>query len=478
MLVFGEDYRENVRAFDGYVGVGKNFDVLKKVLKIGSTDELTLYFIDGFVKDAVMQKLMMHFSSVQKLERTPDAAVRFADANVPYVEVDVTEDTSMMTMMLLSGASIVLGSTFGKSAVIIDSRTYPARETAEPESDKVLRGAHDGFVETLIFNTALVRRRIRDVSLRTVYRSIGKASCTDVVMMYMEGRADASVVSDIQKKLDLVDTDNVSLGFQSLAESIIKTRWYNPFPKIRTTERPDVAAAQLLEGAVIVIVDNSPEVMLLPTSIFDFMQQTDDYYMPPFTGGYLRILRHMTFLLSVILTPLWYLLATNTHLLSPAFEFIIPDEVRIPIIAQILIAEFMVDGLKLASLNTPSVLSSSLGAIAGLILGEFAVNIGFMSSHVVLIIAFVAITNFTQASVELGFAFKFMRLLLIFLSWFFSFAGFFVGLVLICVLVATNKTVSGRRDYLYPLIPFNAKAMGRLLFRRKKSEPSYPRNQK
>ena len=294
----------------------------------------------------------------------------------------------------------------------------------------------------------------------------------------MEGRADASVVSDIQKKLDLVDTDNVSLGFQSLAESIIKTRWYNPFPKIRTTERPDVAAAQLLEGAVIVIVDNSPEVMLLPTSIFDFMQQTDDYYMPPFTGGYLRILRHMTFLLSVILTPLWYLLATNTHLLSPAFEFIIPDEVRIPIIAQILIAEFMVDGLKLASLNTPSVLSSSLGAIAGLILGEFAVNIGFMSSHVVLIIAFVAITNFTQASVELGFAFKFMRLLLIFLSWFFSFAGFFVGLVLICVLVATNKTVSGRRDYLYPLIPFNAKAMGRLLFRRKKSEPSYPRNQK
>ena len=155
-------------------------------------------------------------------------------------------------------------------------------------------------------------------------------------------------------------------------------------------------------------------------------------------------------------------------MLPPGFAFLIPDEAKIPLIAQILIAEFMVDGLKLASLNTPNVLSSSLGAIAGLILGEFAVNIGFMSSHVILIIAFVAITNFTQASVELGFAFKFMRLLLIFFSWFFSFVGFFVGLLLVIALVATNKTVNGKRSYLYPLIPFDRRAMSRLLFRRKK----------
>ncbi len=467
-MIFSQSYRDNIDAVDKHLRVTENFDILKKTLKIGERDELTLYFIDGFVKDAVMQKLMMHFSSLKELERGQGAARLFSDKNIPYVEVDVTSDTELMTMMVLSGATLMLGSTFGDCAVIIDSRTYPARSTDEPESDKVLRGAHDGFVETLIFNTALVRRRIRDVTLRTVYKSVGKASRTDVVVMYMEGRADPEYVRYIEGRLDSIDTDAITLGYQSLAETLIKTRWYNPFPKIRTTERPDVASAQLLEGSVIVICDNSPEVMLLPTSIFDFMQQTDDYYMPPFTGGYLRVLRHITFLATLVLTPLWYLLVTHPSLLPPALEFLIPEDARIPIIAQLLAAEFMVDGLKYAALIQPNVLSSSLGAIAGLILGEFAVNIGFLTSHVVLLIAFSAIANFTQSSIELGFAFKFMRVFLLIMSWLFSFAGFFIGIAVIVLLVATNTTVNGTRSYLYPLIPFNARAMGRLLIRRKK----------
>ena len=468
MVYFSQNYKYNVAQMDKHLRVNENFDVLKKVLRIGEQDELTLYFIDGFVKDAVMQKLMMHFVSLDSLDRGESAARSFAEKNVPYVEVDVSSDTDQMTGMVLAGATLLLGSTFGEQAIIIDSRTYPARNTDEPESDKVLRGAHDGFVETLIFNTALVRRRIRDVDLRTVYKSVGTSTRTDVCMMYMEKRADPRLVREVEQAIDNVKTDSITLGYQSLAESMIKTGWYDPFPKIRTTERPDVAAAQLLEGFVIVICDNSPEVMILPTSIFDFMQQSDDYYMPPFTGGYLRILRHITFLLTLVLTPLWYLFATNPALVPTGFEFIVPADASIPIIAQLLIAEFMVDGLKLASLNTPSVLSSSLGAIAGLILGEFAVNIGFMTSHVVLLIAFVAITNFTQASVELGFAFKFMRLLVLVLSWLFSFVGFFLGILAVVLLVATNKTIGGRRRYLFPLLPYNKRAMGRLLVRRKK----------
>lgn len=467
-MVFTESYVDNVAAADRHFRIRENFDILKKTLRIGERDELTLYFIDGFVKDAVMQKLMMHFSSLKELERGEGAAQSFADKNVPYVEVDIVCDTEQMTSMLLAGSTLVLGSTFGECAIIIDSRTYPARTTDEPESDKVLRGAHDGFVETLIFNTALVRRRIRDVSLRTVYKSVGRASRTDVVLMYMEGRADAEYVRYLTERLDSIDTDSITLGFQSLAETLIKTRWYNPFPKIRTTERPDVASAQLLEGSVILICDNSPEVMLLPTSIFDFMQQTDDYYLPPLTGGYLRILRHITFLLTLVLTPLWYLCITHPSIIPPSLEFIIPEAAKLSVIAQLLLAEFMVDGLKLASLNTPSVLSSSLGAIAGLILGEFAINIGFLSSHVVLLIAFSAIANFTQSSIELGFAFKFMRVFLLIMSWLFSFAGFFAGIGVIILLCASNKTVNGKYSYLYPLYPFNARAMGRLLVRRKK----------
>ena len=467
-MIFTRSYADNVKECDRHFRVRENFDILKKTLRIGERDELTLYFIDGMTKDAVMQKLMMHFSSQKSLPVGEGAAQSFADASVPYVEVDVISDTEQMTSMLLSGASLVLGSTFGPCAIVIDSRTYPARDTAEPESDKVLRGAHDGFVETLIFNTALVRRRIRDVTLRTQYKSVGRATRTDVVLMYMDGRADADYVRYLSDRLDALDTDAITLGYQSLAESLITSRWYNPFPKIRTTERPDVAAAQLLEGSVILMCDNSPEVMILPTSIFDFMQQTDDYYLPPFTGGYLRILRHITFILTLVLTPLWYLCVTHAHILPSYLEFVIPEPAAIPVIVQLLIAEFMVDGLKLASLNTPNVLSSSLGAIAGLILGEFAVNMGFLSSHVVLLVAFSAIANFTQSSIELGFAFKFMRVLLLLCSWLFSFLGFVLGILFITLLCATNKTVNGSRSYLYPLIPFDRRAMSRLLFRHKK----------
>ena len=279
------DYRENIKLIDSILHPQRNFDILKKPLTIGD-GELTLYFIDGFVKDAVMQKLMMHLVSLEGLgtgskgkneeweESAPTGqrVAEFIHAHLPYVETDSTSDLDNMIQMLLSGATLVLGSAFGEYGVIIDARTYPARDTGEPEGDKVMRGARDGFVETLIFNTALIRRRIRNPELTMSYISIGKSSRTDVVICYMADRADMKYVEEIKEKLKSIKTDSLALGHESLAECLIKQRWYNPFPKIRYTERPDSASAQLLEGSVLVICDNTPQVMVLTTSIFDFMQ--------------------------------------------------------------------------------------------------------------------------------------------------------------------------------------------------------------
>lgn len=467
------DYKENVRKMDELLRVQDNFDVIRKDMQIGN-DRMTLYYIDGFVKDGVMEKLMIFFLSLKSLtQETPDAtasvAQRFADAALPYVETDVTGAVDSMVQMVMAGATLILGSPFGDEAVLVDARSYPARETGEPEGDKVMRGARDGFVETLIFNTALIRRRIRDPRLTMSYLSVGASSRTDVVVCYMEGMADPAYVKQIKDKLAAIKTDALAMGHESLAESLIKRRWYNPFPKIRYTERPDAAAAQLLEGSVLILCDTSPEAMILPTSIFDFMQETNDFYFPPLTGTYIRLLRLAIFWLTLFLTPLWYLLLRNPGLVPDWLAFILPtSQGRIPIIAQLFLVEFLIDGLRMASLNTPDMLSNSLSVVGGLILGDFAVSIGWLIPEVILYMAFVAIANFTQRSYELGYAFKFLRMGLLLLTALLNLWGFALGCLCILILLLTNATVSGSRRYLYPLLPFNGKALRSLLFRVKK----------
>ncbi len=466
-----DNYLDNVALLDAELNVTDNFDILKKKLKIGE-DDVTLYYIDGFVKDGVMQKLMMYFLSLDSLGNgSANAARRFVDEKLPYVEVEAIDDVDAMTRMVLSGATLMLGTRFGGWGIIIDSRSYPARDTAEPGDDRVMRGARDGFVETLIFNTALIRRRVRDTSLVMSYLSIGKSSQTDVVVCYMSDKADLKYVDDLKKKLSNIKTESLTMGHESLAECLIKTRWYNPFPKIRTTERPDAAVAQLLEGSVLVLCDNTPEVMVLPTTIFDFLQETNDFYFPPLTGSYLRIIRHAVFWMTLVMIPTWYLLIQNVEILPDWLAFIVPqDRGRLPIIVQLLLVEFLIDGLRMASMNTPDMLANSLSIVGGLILGDFAVNIGWLIPEVILYTAFVAIANFTQRNYELGYAFKFMRIVLLVLTALFNVWGYVGGFILVLVLISTNKTINGKRSYLYPLIPFNAKGMKSMLVRVKKRD--------
>ena len=309
-MKLSDSYEENVRKMDELLRVDESFDLLKKTLQVGD-GWLTFYYIDGFIKDGVMAKMMIFLLGLKTVvppERqgaSPIPAERFIESNMPYVEAEATDSVDTMVQMVLSGATLILGTGFGAYAVVVDARTYPARETGEPEGDKVMRGARDGFVETLIFNTALIRRRIRDPKLTMSYHSVGTASKTDLVLCYVEGRADPKYVEHLKKRLASIDTDSLTLGHESLAESLIKSRWYNPFPKIRYTERPDTAAAQLLEGSVLILCDNSPEAMILPTSIFDFMQETNDFYFPPFTGSYVRVVRHCVFWLTLFLIPTW-----------------------------------------------------------------------------------------------------------------------------------------------------------------------------
>ncbi len=478
-------YAANVAEVDRLLRVEECFDILKKVLRVGTSgDEITLYYIDGFTEGGLMQKLLLSFTSQKGLggkaeEASSDVGGRYDPSGsssggevigetvareflitaVPHIEAAVTDDLKGMLSAVLSGQSLVLGSRFGASAIVIDSRTYPARTTAEPENDKVMRGARDGFVETLIFNTALIRRRVRDRRLTMTYLTVGEMSKTDIVISYIDGVADAEYVENLKRKISSIKTDALTMGHQSLAECLLKTRWYNPFPKIRTTERPDTAAAQLIEGSVLVVIDNSPEVMILPSTLFDFVQETNDFYYPPLTATYIRIVRHIILLLTLLAVPVWYYFVGRGELLPDFLHFLLPESRgKLPIFVQIMLIEFIIDGLKMASMNTPDMLSNSLSVVGGLILGDFAVSIGWLIPEVILFMAFIAIANFTQRSYELGYALKFMRMSILILTALLGGVGLLLGIALVLVLICTNKTVNGACSYLYPLIPFDGRA--------------------
>ena len=459
------DYRLNVTLLRERLRVNDSFDIIERHLTVASGD-MCFFYVDGFVKDGEMLRIMQYLLSQKSI-----ATAGELEGRLPYVEVEVTDERDKIIRAVLSGQSAILCESFGGEAMLLDLRTYPARPTSEPESDRVMQGARDGFVETLVVNTALIRRRIRDERLTMKHFNMGGSSETDVVVCYMKGVASEEQVREIEGKLREARPRSLTLGFQSLAETLIRSGWYNPFPKIRTTERPDTAAAELLEGRIVVLTDTSPQAMLLPTSIFDYLEETDDFYFPPLTGTYLRIVRTFILLLSVVITPLWYLSIEYADILPEALSFLVPKSPgALPIILQLFLVEIAIDGLKIASMNTPDILSSSLSVVGALLLGDFAVEVGWLSGDVILYMAFVAIATFAQQNHELGYAFKFLRLLILALTAALGVWGFILGIVIFCLAVATNRTLCGKRHYLYPLIPFDKKAFMRLLIRRRKSD--------
>lgn len=452
----------NMQRFHQRLHVDKSFDVMYKVIQMGDR-KACLYAVDGFLKDDTMQKIIQSFLTL-KPENIPKDAHGFSKQLIPYIETGLMDDEDGIITQILSGITAMFVDGYDQ-CLMIDARTYPARGVQEPEKDRVMRGSRDGFVETLVFNTALIRRRIRDPKLVNEILQLGDSSKTDVVISYMEDRVEKDVLDDVRARLKNIKVDALTMNQESLAECLYQHKWYNPFPKFKFSERPDTAAASILEGSIVILVDNSPAAMILPSSVFDIIEEADDYYFPPITGTYLRLCRFAISFIALVMTPLYLLLSMNPHWIPEWLEFVrIKEEVNIPIILQLLILEFATDGLRLASINTPSMLSTPLSVIAGIAIGDYAVSSGWFNSETMLYMAFVVIANYTQASFELGFALKFMRLLTLILTAIFNVWGFAAGMIISVLAIVSNKTIAGK-SYIYPLIPFSLKEIARRFFR-------------
>lgn len=349
-------------------------------------------------------------------------------------------------------------------ALISEVRNYPTRSISEPDSEKVVRGSKDGFTENIAINVGLIRRRIKTGKLVVEKYIIGKMSRTLVALVYIKGYVDEKALEYVKKRLELVKVNELTMSDKALEELLISSK-HSIYPLIKYTERPDTFSSHLYQGMFGILVDTSPSAMLGPISIFDHMQHAEEFRQTRVAGSYLRITRFIGIILSFLIVPLWFSLIDIDFFHLSYFGKIFDVNIdRFSILIQLLLMELGIEFIRMASIHTPSALSTSMGIIAGVIIGEMAISMNILSEQIVLLGALSAIGSYITPSYELSLANKIVKLIIIFLVFLFNIWGLLVGIL--CLTIYLFKLKSFTRSYLYPLLPFNKKALKKQIFRK------------
>ncbi|SER14625.1 stage V sporulation protein AF [Gracilibacillus ureilyticus] len=452
---------ENEAFLKSKLGLDVSFDVGFRELTI-LKKKVQLYYVTGLVDTGVVIEIIKKFISVNDDEIKETDIYEVLDNRVVHQQLEKADTFEKAIDQLLSGLLVVFVD--GESeCFIVDVRSYPGRSPEEPDTEKVVRGARDGYTENIIENTALTRRRIRDERLRNEIMQIGERSKTDVCISYLQDVADDGLIALIKDELSQIEVDGISMADKTIEEYLVH-QGMNPYPLVRYTERPDVASTHLLEGHVLIMVDTSPSMIIMPTTFFHHVQHAEEYRESPAVGTFVRWVRFLGIFASIFLLPLWLLLVVEPQLLPPNLSFIGPNETgNIPIVVQILLADIGIEFLRMAAIHTPTPLSTAMGLIAAVLIGEIAIKVGLFSSEVILYVAISAIGSFATPSYELSVANKIIRILLVLLTFFFHVPGFIIGMT--CLLLFLANIRSLQTPYLWPFLPFNGKALSQILFR-------------
>lgn len=457
---------ESVNEVENYwkqkVGLGVSFDLNIRKLKILKKD-VHIYSVSGLCDTRFAIELIEELVEINDHEKLSTDLYKLVENRLVNQSVQPVETLDELVEKVLSGLIGVVVE--GKStALIVDVRSYPGRSPQEPDTEKVVRGARDGFVENIIINTALTRRRIRDERLRFEMLKVGVRSKTDVALGYIEDIADPDLLNILRKEINGIDVDGIPMADKTIEEFILKQGW-NPFPLVRYTERADVAVAHLLEGHIIIYVDTSPSVIITPTTYFHHVQHAEEYRESPAMGTFVRWTRYLGILTSIFLLPLWLLFVLEPSLLPEKLAFIGPNEqTNIPIIIQIFLADFGIEFLRLAAIHTPTPLSTAMGLIAAVLIGQIAISVGLFVPEVILYVAVAGIGTFTTPSYELSVANKIARLSLLILVSLFHTPGFVIGATVFFIFLVSTRSLN--TPYFWPFLPFDPKGFLQILLRR------------
>ena len=457
-----KDFTKNVDYLMEALAVEENFDIIYREMEFFGR-KFGMFFVDAFAKDEVVTLITRFLETLTREEMSPFSLDKLIKKHLHYMEIETEEKMDKVMYAILSGAMAIVVEGADK-IVIIDVREYPVRSSEEPDLERVIRGSRDGFVETIVFNIALIRRRIRDPQLRVNIMHAGRRSQTDICVMYINDIANPDIVRSVKEKIELIDIDGLPMAEKSIEELIAPGSFWNPFPRVRYTERPDVASVHLLEGHVLVLVDTSPSVMILPVTIFHHLQHIEEYRQSPLSGAFLKLVRYTGVFLSIFLLPVWILLALNPHLLPASLSFIGTEEPsNIPLLIQALFVELGLNLMRMAATHTPSSLATALGLIAALLIGEKAVSVGLFSQEIVIYAAIAAVGIFATPSFELGLANTLTRLFLLIATGLFHLPGFIGAVIIIFLYLALTRSFGV--PYLWPLVPLNLRALYAVIFR-------------
>ncbi|WP_282140618.1 spore germination protein [Cytobacillus oceanisediminis] len=457
---------ESVHEIEKYmknrVGLGESFDLGVRKLTILRKD-VHFYYINGLTDTNYIIAIIEGLVGINDSEKLSANLFKIIENRLRHQSIEHIKTMDELVDQVLSGLIVVVGEGEGEG-LVIDVRSYPGRTPQEPDTEKVVRGSRDGYVENIIVNTALTRRRIRDERLRFEIMRVGERSKTDVAIGFIKDVANQDLVDLIRKEIKAIEIDGITMADKTVEEFILK-QGYNPFPLVRYTERADVAAAHLLEGHVIVFVDTSPSVIITPTTYFHHLQHAEEYRQSPAVGTFVRWIRFLGLLASVVLLPLWFLFVLEPSLLPERIAFIGPnEETNVPVIAQLFLADVGIEFLRIAAIHTPTPLSTAMGLIAAVLIGQIAIDVGLFVPEVILYVSLSAIGTYTTPSYELSIANKILRLGLLVAVAIFHIPGLVVGLTLVILLLASIKSLN--TPYLWPFIPFSPVALIQILIRR------------
>ncbi|HHU55887.1 MAG TPA: spore germination protein [Acholeplasmataceae bacterium] len=454
------NFEENKKTFDEMLGVGKSYDVQTREFTILNT-KVQMYYLDGLVNNLEIIGVMEKILDLPR-ERNYHDPIEVIYNNITHKAAKIFDKFTDIYDQVLNGVLVFIVEGCNK-AIGVETRGYPIRSIGEPDLEKVVRGSHDGFTETLNINIGLLRRRIRDGKLRNEIFNIGTKSKYNVCLSYIEGSCSEDLINYAREKLNSVNIDHLIMTDKAL-EEVLSKHPFNPYPLVRYTERPDVVSIHLYQGKVAIFVDTSPSVIIAPATYFDHLQHAEEYRQTPMSGTYIRLLRFLGVFLSIFLTPTWLLLVMHNVDLPGFFKSFRPDDtVTLSIFMQILAAEIGIEFLRMASIHTPSSLSTAMGLVAGILLGDIAIQVGIFSVQTVFLVAISAIGSYVTPSYELSLANKLSKLLFLVVIYFFKLPGFIIVVLLWLIFLLRLKSFN--LGYLYPLIPFNWKEFKRLVIR-------------
>ncbi|MBZ2175089.1 spore germination protein [Schnuerera sp. xch1] len=426
-------------------------DIIYRKIEIGDKDKTKacLIFVDGLVDKSLISEYAIQVL-LQCTESKDNMNINMIKTNfldrisaesIAVHDVKEEEDLDKIVDEILVGETALLVDNC-KKGLILSSRGWPTRGIAEPETETVVRGPRDGFGETMRFNTALVRRRIRDPKMKLKATKVGRRSKTDIAIVYIEDIVNEKILQEVMKRIDEIDID--SIGESSTLEALIEDDYLSPFPQIESTERPDAVAASLYEGRVGIIVDNTPFALIVPATLGTLFQSTEDYYSRWPITSVIRIIRIICAFLSV-LAPALYIAISSFHpgLIPTVLTFYLAASrvnVPFPVVIEAFLMEITIEILRESGTRIAGPIGSTIGIVGGLIVGQAAVEAGIVSPLMIIIVAITTMASFALPNYQWASGLRICRFAFMVLAAVLGLYGIMLGVVILFAHFAKLKS--------------------------------------